>query len=145
LGARVQDILTALAYLAGRYAGLPVAAIGLAEAGPWVLLAAALSPAARLVAVEMGALRTADEVAYLSRLYAPPLCAYGGMAVASALVAPRPLLLADTGGHGARRWAKAAYAALGARAKLRETGHQLDAAQLTPWLSPAEVSPSPAS
>jgi len=134
VGQRVQDILTGLAYLQGRGDRHP-ALLGLRGAGPWCLLAGALSPTGCAVAADVRALSGVDDADYRGELVAPLLGAYGGLPVAAALVAPRPLLLADTAGRFAADWARAAYQAMGATAQLAVRAEPLDADALLNWLA----------
>ena len=73
LGARVQDILTLLAYLGGRRATAAPLLVGLGRAGRWALLAAALSDVPCSIWVDMQALDVDDDTVYLGPLYAPLL------------------------------------------------------------------------
>ena len=131
LGQRVQDILTALAYLQGQ-GETPPGLLGWRGAGAWCLLAGALSPVGCAAAADMTAGAEEDDT-YLGELYAPLMRAYGGLPVAAALVAPRPLLLGDAAPRFAD-WARAAYQAVGASAKLAEQREGLSLTMLLNWL-----------
>jgi len=134
VGQRVQDILTGLAYLQSR-GDRNMALLGLRGAGPWCLLAGALSPAGCAVAADVQALSGVEDADYMGELYAPLLGAYGGLPVAAALVAPRPLLLANTAGRFTADWAAAAYQAMGATTQLAQQRDALEASALLAWLA----------
>ena len=134
LGHRVQDIITAATFLRSQEAEGELALVGLGRAGPWALLAAALSPLAQRVCADMHTLDAQTDDAYLGELYAPLLRAYGGLEVASALLAPRRLLLANREGRFPTHWARAAYRAAGVPNQLSEALERLDHADLVYWL-----------
>jgi cephalosporin-C deacetylase-like acetyl esterase len=131
LGQRVQDILTALTYLGEQR---ELALIGLGQAGAWALLAAALSPIQCRVAVDIQAASPDDDDTYLGDLYAPLMRAYGGLRAASALIAPRPLLLMNTAGRFALEWPQAAYKLINASDRLSEQPDPAQSGMLTAWL-----------
>lgn len=135
LGARVQDILTALGFLQKENA--PCVVVGAQGAGVWALLAAALSPVPCAVCADMQAMDPTDDAALLRELYAPLLAAYGGLQVAAALVAPRRLLLANTVHRFPLAWIKAAYGASSAMDLWREEAGPLTPALLAEWLRQA--------
>ncbi len=92
---RVQDLLTAAAFLRGP-AGLEVAALaGLKDAGLWCLLAAAMDPAVGRVFADLNGLDLDDDNAWAARHYIPCIRSVGDVRTALALVAPRPCLLAN--------------------------------------------------
>ena len=133
-GARVQDILTLLAYLGGQQATAAPLLVGLGQAGGWAILAAALSDVPCSVWVDMQALDVEDDTVYLGPLYAPLLRAYGALEAASALAAPRQIMLANTAGRFPTRWARAAYTSAGVGQNLREMTEPTDTAALLSWL-----------
>ncbi len=92
-GYRVQDILTALAWLRTRYPK-PIYAAGLGEAGLWTLFAAALDPQLAGAFIDMNQFPIDDDAAWVERHYIPCIRAVGDVPTALALVAPRPLWLA---------------------------------------------------
>jgi len=121
---RVQDILTAAAFLRGP-AGLDVAAAaGLEDAGLWCLLAAAMDPAVGRVFADLNGFALDDDDAWAARHYIPCIRSVGDVRTALALVAPRPCLLAgvNTAEAPALTW-------LGA-----ETAGDTGAGTLAKWL-----------
>ncbi|NLG27324.1 MAG: hypothetical protein GX557_05405, partial [Chloroflexi bacterium] len=128
VGQRVQDILTALAWLDGRSSGDELALVGLGAAGSWGMWAGALCPRDLRLALDLDGLDTQEDASYLGELYAPNLRAYGDLRAAGALLAPRALTLG-----GAQRcalhWLESAYRAAGA----------VDRLQVIAALSPDEL------
>lgn len=136
LGERVGDVLTAAAYLRG-LAPAGMAALGLDGVGPWALLAAALDDAIAAVYADMGAMDVDRDDAYLGEGFAPALRAYGDLRVAPALVAPRPLFLANTARRFPCTWGVAAYGLLGVREVMAESAGAPDAGAVLAWLRAA--------
>jgi dienelactone hydrolase len=119
---RVQDLLTACAYLRSRRDVRSVTLAGLEKAGLWALLAA---PAADAVAAD-GAQTdlTTDDALLADDLFAPCLRRMGDFHTAAVMAAPHPLLLLNTGAKFVSAdWIADVYRSLGAAAALHiETG-----------------------
>ena len=136
LGERVRDVLTAVAYLRGVAPG-GVAVVGLSGAGPWALLATAVDDGIAAVCADVGAMRFDVDDAFLGEGFVPALRAYGDLQVTPALVAPRPLLLANTARRFPCTWGEAAYRLLGARDAMLERANPLDDDEILAWLRAA--------
>ncbi|NLC56640.1 MAG: hypothetical protein GX774_07390 [Armatimonadetes bacterium] len=93
---RVQDILTALAYLRQRREVSRVQLVGTGVAGLWGLLACALDTKVEAAALDLAGFDPEDDACYLETLWVPGLRRAGDLRTAAALCAPRRLLL-----HGA--------------------------------------------
>ncbi len=127
LGQRVQDILTALTWLAERDEGQRLALVALGKAGVWGMFAGALCPdvesggPALSLCLDLDGIQSDASSSYLGELYAPSLRACGDLSAAGALLAPRDLTLG-----GAQRcsldWVEAAYRVSGASERLRVLG-----------------------
>lgn len=111
---RVQDILTAVAYLKSRSDVGPVELVGLDEAGLWCLLARALAPAVDSCAVDVQKFDAGDDEQFVKRLYIPLLRRAGAIRTAVALAAPRRLLICNAGSAFGMSWMARLYSALGA-------------------------------
>jgi hypothetical protein len=83
---RVQDILTAIAFL--RNAGQPVEVAGLGGAAMWSLFAGAVAPADVTLIGTFNSLEGTDE-AFVERLFVPGIQRAGGLAAALELTAGR--------------------------------------------------------
>lgn len=131
---RVQDILTVCAYARQVCKFKHVGLIGVAEAGPWALLAA---PAADAVAADVSRLDlTTDTTLLTDALYVPCLRRMGDFRTALTLAAPHPLLLHNIGGRfTAAGWVQDVYAAVGNASKLRIVANRLEEDDLVAWLT----------
>jgi dienelactone hydrolase len=115
---RVQDVLTALAYLKSRPEVSRVRLIGQGEAGLWCLLARALAPGIDATVVDAARFSDEDD-AYRERLFVPGLRRVGDLRTAATLAAPGRLFIHNTAPGFPRDAIYSAYAAAGASAKLR--------------------------
>lgn len=131
---RVQDVLTAIAYLRSRVDVDRVDLVGLERAGLWCLLARAFAPSVRRAALDLDGFTGTDE-AYLSDLYVPLLLRAGGVQTAGALAAPGALLLHHVSPDLDLSMIRAAYAAADAGTNLRTESGRLSASELLQWLS----------
>jgi dienelactone hydrolase len=94
-GYRVQDIVTALAYLRLR---MPVGGVvGLGDAGVWALFASAVDGQAPFTGVDANQFPSGDDGAWISRFYVPCIRSIGDLATAAGMVAPRRMLIMNTG------------------------------------------------
>jgi hypothetical protein len=95
---RVQDVLTALAWLKRQPGVHEVSLVGLERAGLWCLLAQGLSPDLAAVVADADTFATARDDAYLTRLSIPLLRSVGGFETALTLGLGGRVLVHDTGG-----------------------------------------------
>jgi dienelactone hydrolase len=95
-GHRVQDILTAVAFLRSRrdMTGA-VDVVGLGEAGMWALFASAIDAEIDTTVADMNGFNPTDDAAWVERHYVPSVRGVGDVVTASALIAPRALTLAN--------------------------------------------------
>ncbi|MHB0878898.1 MAG: acetylxylan esterase [Anaerolineae bacterium] len=114
---RVQDILTAIAYLQTRAHTVHLAGMG--DAGLWCLLARALAPAVATTVVDAAQFDCDDDAAWAERLYIPHIRRAGDLRTAVALVAPGKLLVLNAGASFPAQWFRQVYAAAGASDALR--------------------------
>ena len=133
---RVQDILTAIAYLRTRPGVRQVGLVGQGEAGLGALLAA---PAADAVAADCNRTDlTTDDALLTEDMYAPGLRRLGDFQTAAVLAAPRPLLLHNTGDKfPAAAWIRDVYGSLGDVRVLHTDTDLTTDAVLTDWLGRA--------
>jgi dienelactone hydrolase len=68
---RIQDILTAIAYLKTRPEVKTINLVGIDRAGLWCLLAHSLSPEIQNTVADASQFRSQDDQAYLDQLYVP--------------------------------------------------------------------------
>jgi dienelactone hydrolase len=131
---RVQDLITACAYLRQIQGRTRVALLGQGSAGLWALLAA---PAADAVAADCAQLDlTNDDALMTDALFVPCLRRLGDFHTAAVLAAPHPLLLHNTGEKfTAAAWIDGVYKSLGAVPALQiAAGPQSDSV-VAAWLA----------
>lgn len=103
-GYRVQDVVTALAFLrARRDLTGNIGLCGLREAGIWCLFAAAIDGKTGPVVVDLNRFPVDDDQAWIDTYYVPCIRSVGDVRTAAALIAPRPLVVMNTG-TDAYRW-----------------------------------------
>jgi len=126
---RVQDILTALAYVQQRLLtpGETLSVVGVGEAGLWTLLARGLAPAVGRTVVDVQQFPSENDVAFVQRLPIPGLRRAGDFATAVTLAPLTPLLIHNTGKDFRTEKLADAYRRLG-----RVEDLQIRAAALTP-------------
>ena len=136
--ARVQDVLTSLAYLRDRPDTTRIRLAGAGDAGLWCLLARS-SSAARLVAatcIEVRGFHFDEDDDWVARCHVPGLRAAGDVVTALALAAPGRLLVHGAHPRGAfpTARARAVYRAAGASAALTVAARRCTAARQDRWL-----------
>jgi len=112
----VQDVLTALAWLEGRYGR--VSLVGMGRAGMWCLLARALGPRVTACAVDAVRFEVESTEAWEQGYFLPLIRRAGDVRTAVALAAPARLLVHNTGKQFAADWARRLYGMLGAAGDL---------------------------
>ena len=94
---RVQDILTALAYLEGRHDVSKVNLVGLGDAGLWSLLARGLARNVERTVIDLDRFDPESITQWGKRLDVPGILRAGGIDTAATLTAPGALLIHNTG------------------------------------------------
>ncbi len=110
---RVQDILTALSCFTAAGDASNVSLIGIGEAGLWGLLAAGFTSVKNVV-VDAARFDNSSDDAYLETLPIPSLRQAGDFRTAGTLVAPRNLIIHNTGHALDTRWIEDVYRIIGA-------------------------------
>ena len=131
---RVQDILTALAWLKRQPGIRRVGLVGLERAGLWCLLAQALAPGLDAVVADADTLATERDEAYLTRLPIPLLRSVGGFETALTLGLGTRLRVHNTGGVFDTAAAVASGRATGAAERLQVSREKLTDADVAAWL-----------
>ena len=130
---RVQDILTALAYLKSQAGVSALNLIGLGEAGLWCLLAAGFTDVDRTV-VDANRFDSDNDAAYLQTFPIPSIRRVGDFRTAGTLVAPRRLLIHNTGDTFQTDWIADVYQAVGATDRLKVETDALSEEDIAAWL-----------
>jgi dienelactone hydrolase len=96
---RVQDYLTAIAYLRGRAGNAPIKIVAGGRAGLLALLARAFTPHIARMAVDVSRFDTANDDAFLEMLPIPGIRRAGDFDTAIMIARQTPLLIHNTGGR----------------------------------------------
>jgi dienelactone hydrolase len=133
LANRVRDVLTAIVAAKGLGEDT-VHLIGFESAGPWVVLARALSgEAVSRTAADLNQFRFENVHSNDDEMMLPGALKYGGLPAFAALCAPGDLLLRHSKGTGAKEWLPAAYHAAGCENVVQHTQSSTDDAVVR-WL-----------
>ena len=131
---RVQDIVTTLRGFTGRGDVSEVNLIGIGEAGLWSLLAAGFTEVKNVV-VDAAEFDNSSDTAFLENLPIPSIRQVGDFQAAGTLIAPRPLIIHNTGDAFGTEWIAEIYGNIGASQHLRVERERLSdeeiAAQVT--------------
>jgi dienelactone hydrolase len=131
---RVQDILTALAWLKRQRGVRSVSLVGLERAGPWCLLAQALAPGLDAVVADADTFPTERDESYLDRISIPLLRGVGGFETALTLGLGSRVLVHDTGGVFDTTAVEASARATGTADRLRINREKLGDADVVAWV-----------
>lgn len=131
---RVQDILTAIAFLRGRTEAETINVVGAGRAGLWVLLAAALDGGSLAVAADLDQFDATDDDAYVQGLFIPGLRRAGDLRAAAPLLASGRLLLHNGRAGFPSGWYRASFDAAGNEGGLQLRDGEAAAGELLAWL-----------
>lgn len=129
---RVQDILTALAYLQAKASTVNL--VGLDKAGLWCLLARGLSSRVEHTVVDVAQFDNEDDESFVKELFVPSIRRAGDFRTAATLTAPGMLAIHNTADRFKTDWITDIYQAIDAAEKLRIEKEQADAAKILAWL-----------
>jgi dienelactone hydrolase len=132
---RVQDVLTALAWLRLQPGVRRVSLVGLERAGLWCLLAQALASRLDAVVADADAFATERDEPYLDRISIPLLRSVGGFETALTLGLGSRVLVHDTGGAFDTSAVESSARATGAAERLRVTREKLADADVVAWVT----------
>jgi dienelactone hydrolase len=134
---RVQDILTALAFLEAVEKPQKIAVVAQGLAGLWCLLARPLFNKDYAVVADATRFDNNRDGSFLEKLYIPLLRRAGDFQTAALLAPASPLLLHNTGGQFASEAFQHAYALRGASDRLRVSEAELPPRVVVEWLMKA--------
>jgi hypothetical protein len=132
---RVQDVLTALAWLKRQRGGRSVSLVGLERAGLWCLLAQALAAGLDAVVADADAFASERDESYLGPISIPLLRSVGGFETALTLGLGSRVLVHGTGGVFDTAAVEAGARATGAAERLRVTREKLADADAVAWVT----------
>ena len=133
---RVQDVLTAVAFLRRHTGAETINVVGTGRAGLWVLLAAALDPGELTVAVDLDQFDATDDDAYVNDLFIPGLRRAGDVRAAGPLLSRRRLWLHNVRAGFPLSWFETSFEAEGRSEYLRIDEERASAEALAAWLMP---------
>lgn len=131
---RVQDILTAIAYLRGRFPDVPIKVAGLEDAGLWTLLARAFSPKVSRMVVDVCGFNNTSDEAFVEKLPVPGLRYAGDFTTAVVLADASPMLIHHTASAFKTDELKAIYRRLGSESSLEVSNATKNASEIAAWL-----------
>ena len=130
---RVQDILTALAYLDG-FSG-ETDLVGIGDAGLWCLLASGFAPNVNRTVIDASGFDSSDDGAFVEKLYVPCLRNAGDFRTAAALIAPRELLIHNTRRRFETCWLEDVYRAAASPTALDIRASKASDEAIVDWLA----------
>ena len=131
---RVQDILTAVAWLKRQPGIREVSLVGLDRAGLWCLLAQGLAPGLHAVVADADRFATERDEAYLVQLRVPLLRSVGGFETALTLGLGTRLRVHDSGGVFDTTAVETSARATGTAPRFRASRDKLTDADVVAWL-----------
>ena len=132
---RVQDILTAIAYLESRPDVARVNLVGVGKGGLWSLLARALAPQLHRTLVDVSNFSSEEDGAYLEHLYVPVLRRAGDFKTAAMLPSATRLLVHNTGENFSTDWFRQAYELAGKTDLLEIESDEIPRERILSWLT----------
>ncbi len=126
---RVQDIVTTLRCFTDRGDVSEVNLIGIGEAGLWSLLAAGFTDVKNVV-IDAAAFDNNSDDAFLATLPIPNIRQVGDFRTAGTLIAPRPLIIHNTGNVFGTAWFTEVYGNIGASELLHIAKDRLPDAEI---------------
>ena len=131
---RVQDVLTAIAFLRQHTGVDTVNVVGAGRAGLWVLLAAALDTGQLTVAADLDRFDASDDEAYVNGLFIPGLRRAGDVRAVGPLLSRGRLLLHNVHHGFPLPWFEASFEFAGRSESLHVSEERLPAEALVAWL-----------
>jgi hypothetical protein len=130
---RVQDILTALAWLEAAWRPQKIVVVGQGLAGLWCLLARPFLKNGYVIAADVAGFDNSQDESYLEKLNVPLLRRAGDFQTAALLATPAPLLLHNLGGCFASEPFQRAFALHDAGGRLRVSHEEMSSAEIAAW------------
>ncbi|MCG9127804.1 acetylxylan esterase [Candidatus Poribacteria bacterium] len=122
---RIQDILTTLLYYSTRGDVSEVSLIGIGEAGLWSFLAAGFTNIKNVV-VDASEFNNGNDLSFLDLLPIPSIRRVGDFRTAGTLIAPRNLIIHNTGDAFDTTWIQDVYRSMGAEKNILVKKDKMD-------------------
>jgi cephalosporin-C deacetylase-like acetyl esterase len=136
LANRVQDILTAVAFLKNRPGVARVNLVGIGQGGLWSLLARGLARGQiDNAVVDLAQFNERNDEDYLQNLFAPNIRRVGGLRTAILLAAPSRMIVHNTGDRFEMRWLAEFYEKVSAASAIEIHRGRLSDSDVVKWLT----------
>jgi Acetyl xylan esterase (AXE1) len=132
---RVQEILTAIAYLKKRYGNARLSIVAQGRAGLWALLARGLAPRIDRMAIDAAQFDTSNDEEYLKYLPIPGIRRAGDFRTSVTVSPLTPLFIHNTGDKFRTAAIAAAYSRFGRAADFKTQQTGLTNTSLVAWLT----------
>ena len=132
---RIQDVLTAIAFLRGHGDSGEVDVVGVGRAGLWALLAAAIDGRVTSVAADLDLFEAASDDAYVDGLFIPGLRRAGDFRAAATLLTDTKVLLHNGHSSFPHSWYRRSFAAKDRPGALTIVEGPATADDLDTWLA----------
>lgn len=131
---RVQDILTAIAYLKKNYAKSPLNMVGQGEAGLWALLARGLAPRLYKVVIDAAQFDNSRDEEFIEHLPVPGIRRAGDFRTAVMMAPSAPLLIHNTANKFDTTLFSAFYDKFGRSEDFKTQTAEINSTIITNWL-----------
>ncbi len=134
---RVQDVLTAIAYLKSQNPGARLSVIATGQAGLWALLARAIAPSIDRMVVDVTEFDSTSDEAFVKYMPIPGIRRAGDFATAATIAPLTPLLLHNTGNKFRAERIESVYKAFGKAEDFKAQPAKLSNSELAAYVSVA--------
>ncbi len=135
---RIQDILTAMAYLKKEYANSRLSLVARGKSGLYALLARGLAPKFDKMVIDADQFDTSSDEDFLKHLPIPGLRRAGDFSTAVTIAPLAPLLIHNTGDKFSTERISAVYYKFGRQEDFRSKSTEMTNTELLEWLSPTK-------
>lgn len=133
---RVQDILTAIAWLRGRTSAAEIQLVGMGEAGVWTYFARALAGDGVRLTADLNQFGADSDAAIEQHFFVPGLQKAGGFRAAASLLPTDPTVLYNISSSFPTEWTSDGFKAAGAEDKLRLQNEKMTDIELVNAIAP---------
>ena len=132
---QIQDILTGISHLNTRPDTKGCSLLGVGSSGPKTFIARSLVPLSGITIIDANRFQATDDRYWAEHLHIPGIRSAGDFRTAAALVAPKSLIIHNTGSKFPTQWIRSAYRAAGSPKTLQVTGKKLSKTAIAQLLS----------
>jgi Acetyl xylan esterase (AXE1) len=132
---RVQDILTAIAYLKNRNPNARLNVVGLGEAGLWALFARGFAPAIDKMVIDAAQFDSSSDEAFIKSAAVPGIRRAGDFTTAVTIAPLTPLVIHNTGNKFNTDKVEAVYKTFGKAEYFKSQTAKISDFEMVAWLS----------